>query len=372
MLLTNICPPLNLFNGAIHKYVGPLYLNKVYEVTEKSEKIGKCVENGFFVEPLAVRGTPFHQIPINSKLLRVDGIQPPVLPTKHKEVKCTIELPTKPPSLPEYQVIEVDGFEKCGGPNILGLEFTKNMIPIPLVCNERSKTVNKTGKFATRINHPLELGNSFTSFKAQGATLPRATVRTGGFFDKAGVFLAAISRTQSPKHNYFYPNEFPTASDIKKQRLNHQVLEAECCERMVRVIAAKTFRHFCETQNNCYGSYWTESENLIADQIHDIWYTGKVSRDETVSHVLSNSLDLSNEQIQWVYDKMMETDEFFLQQDPPMITKREIEELLAGNKKRPLNQSHVDTPKAKKMKDSSEVDKTSTRPVTRLSKRKKK
>ena len=69
---------------------------------------------------------------------------------------------------------------------------------------------------------------------------------------------------------------------------------------------------------------------------------------------------------------MMETDEFFLQQDPPMITKREIEELLAGNKKRPLNQSHVDTPKAKKMKDSSEVDKTSTRPVTRLSKRKKK
>ena len=371
MLLTNICPPLNLFNGAIHKYVGPLYLNKVCEVKEKSDKIRKCVKNGFFVEPLPVRGTPFHQIPIGSALLRVDGIHPPVLPSNNKEITCVIEMPTKPPSLPEYQVIEVDQFEKCGGPNILGLDFTKNMVPIPLVRNERSKT----GKFATRINHPLELGNSYTSFKAQGATLERATIRNKGFHNVGGVTLAAISRTKSPKHNYFYPNEFPTTCDIKMQRLDKQVLSAECCERMVRVIAAKTFRHSCTTHDNRYGSYWTEAENLIADIIHNIWYNGKISRDETVNHVLSGLQDVSKEQVELVYDRMIETDEYFLQQNPPTITKKEIEELLAykdkRSRKRPLNQTHGDLQNAKKKKGSNAVGKTSIRTVTRSSTRKK-
>ena len=40
------------------------------------------------------------------------------------------KLPTFPPHLPDFVVIEIDEYSKRGGPNILGFPGAENLIPI--------------------------------------------------------------------------------------------------------------------------------------------------------------------------------------------------------------------------------------------------
>ena len=333
MLLSNISPPVKLFNGALHKYVGPLYLNKVFELKVDSTKVNKCLNNDVFVEPLPARGTTFKQIPVGSTLLSVDGNRPPTLPREKREITIRVEMPNKPPSLPDFQVVNVEGYKECGGPNIIGYDFTQNLVPIELVSNERCKSGKKSRKTSFRTNTPLECGISFTSFKVQGATVPRVELGLGRFVTSPGAFLAAITRVKSPKHNYVTNNQFPSAHDLKMQRLNRNVLAAECCELMVRVIAAKTLREYCQTEGNPYGFFWSVGDNLIANQIHCHWLAG-LEHAQTVTptdvvRTVARDLNRTEAEVLEVYTKMADTDEVLLTRAPPTLTRSEIEELVA-------------------------------------------
>ena len=130
------------------------------------------------------------------------------------------------------------------------------------------------------------------------------------------------------------PNEFPTSHDIQLQRLNPEVLQAESGDYMLQVLDAKTCRHACVAPDNPYGPLWTSTENLIADQIHDMWFNGASCRSDIVNGVLSKVSDTSENEINSVYDRMLKTGERFLLQSPPTITRTQIDELLAYKKGR--------------------------------------
>ena len=362
MLLSNICPPLNLFNGAIHTYVGPLYLNKVYEVKLSKQVLLRSLDGNIFKHPIAVKGSPFHQIPVKSKLLTVDGKDPTtgLALCSVKEVLCRIELPNAPPSLPEYQVIHVDGFEKSGGPNVLGLDFTQDMVPIPLIVAKRCQQGKKTTVPHSRIFHPLELGLAYTGYKAQGATHDCDIIKIKGCFGVPGFLLVCLTRARSIRHIYIALTDFPTVLEIRIQRLNPEVIQAQCSEWMIRIIAARCYRHFCTKPENEYGNLWTDLENQIADTIHDIWCAGLLTKDQCVDLVLQ-STQFPQTEVVLVYDRLSETDEFLLQKTPPYVTQKEREELLAfkrnncsrrprAQKKRNQAKTESTAPKSKRQK----------------------
>ena len=128
---------------------------------------------------------------------------------------------------------------------------------------------------------------------------------------------------------YIHSDEWPSCHDIQIQRLQPAVLEAQTFEMMLKVLAARTYRINCQNENNQYGSFWPETENIIADQIHCIWLTGYFSKQETIQMALTNLQSSSFEDIQNVYERMTETDEFLLQTKAPFLTKIKTEELLA-------------------------------------------
>ena len=124
---------------------------------------------------------------------------------------CKFKIPTSPPNLPDYLVLEVENYN---GPNIFGFEESKNWVPIRLC--ERYKELDNDKKHLShrRISFPIEGGDSFTAFKGQGATLNLIEVKLLKFVEKPGLFLVGISRTKHPNNILIPQKEMPNSFRI--------------------------------------------------------------------------------------------------------------------------------------------------------------
>ena len=111
------------------------------------------------------------------------------------------------------------------------------------------------------------------------------------------------------------PNHF----DIRLQRLNLDVIDAEMFELELRVNAAVTLRKECASNPGLYGSLWSNEENAIADIIHECWRRNVTSLDKilvTVKQYLSvTDIDVLN-----VIEKMTDTEENLLNQEMPCLS----------------------------------------------------
>ena len=57
---------------------------------------------------------------------------------------CRFRLQNTPPALPDFIILRCDEYRERGGPNILGLQNSDNLIPIPCIKVTREKPA--TGK----------------------------------------------------------------------------------------------------------------------------------------------------------------------------------------------------------------------------------
>ena len=135
-----------------------------------------------------------------------------------------------------------------------------------------------------------------------------------------GLLYVMLSRTNSIEHIYIPESQWFNHFDIRLQRLNNDVLEAECFENMVRAIAAYIYRHFCKEEGNPYGDYWNNEDNSIADKIHSLWLHEQLTKEQVIERVLMNNASFTRVNVEKVYTRMENTDEHFLQEPAPHLS----------------------------------------------------
>ena len=119
--------------------------------------------------------------------------------------------------------------------------------------------------------------------QAQGQTHTRVEIKANGFFERGGLFLVCLSRTKDIKHVYIREEDMPNHLDIRLQRLDVDVIDAEAFFRELLINGAVTLRGESQRHPGLYGVSWSEHENLIADQIHHLWRRMEYSRSEILS-----------------------------------------------------------------------------------------
>ena len=326
MLLQNIAPQFNLFNGSRHKVIGPLYLNDTYEIKITIENFLKLKTQNNLTTALVdlANNKKLRQIPIGTEILSIDGKPYNNLIDNFKQkdgstaLVCVMKIPNRPPQLPDYFIIEVENYEILGGPNILGFEDSKNWVPIKLV--ERTREKQSKNKRTSRITFPFEGGQSFTAFKGQGSTLDKIEIKLKNVAHTPGLFMVALSRTVSPKDIYIPYNEMPNHLDIKMQRLNKNVIDAENFERNLLVKGAETIRK--------YSNSWNIEENKIADLIIRDWKNNNVNYNEVDTPI---DIDYPRAVILKVISKLEKTDEIYVKR-PPIELDQEDKKLLENYK----------------------------------------
>ena len=125
---------------------------------------------------------------------------------------CRFHLPKSPPALPDFIVVRSDDYKARGGPNILGLENSDNLIPIPLVKIKRETQRGKfKGKIISdyRIGFKVECALVSTGFKLQGSTNVRQISEIKDSAHIPGLFYVVTSRTKHPKYNYISDDQWP-------------------------------------------------------------------------------------------------------------------------------------------------------------------
>ena len=255
MLLTNWAPHFGLFNGAIGKFKGLLYLTEYIDVklkpADKKFKFKDMVVTETFDLKMGHSSSHIHQLPKGSIIITVN--QQKV--TSDDDIKCAlksgeektfrVKLPASPPNIPDFVVVEFEGYKERGGTNILGYEGAENLVPIPI---QKIKRETKCGskKFGEyRIGFMLEAALSMTGFKGQGRNEKCAKISMKDFAHVAGLFFVCISRVRGPDDNHIPPGDWPTVLDINLQKLNSFVGEAELFERDIRIKSMKTIAKLC-------------------------------------------------------------------------------------------------------------------------------
>ena len=326
MLLQNIAPSLNLFNGSRHKFVGPLYFDRPHKVTLTVNTLKTILDVNTLhtVKAIDTASNTLHQLPTKSVLKSINAVE-----VEKKDIKlklrslldddkavCVFSIPSKPPALPDYIVLEVANYAKLGGPNIFRFPESKNWVPIaPVERRSEESGTNKKNK-VSRFGFPVEGGTSFTAYKGQGDTLDLVELKVKEQAGVCGLFMVGESRVRSPKHIHIPPNEWPSCEEINMQRLNSDVIEAENFERRLRITSAVTVRKWSKD--------WTKEDNDIADSIHDIWEFGNISQNDICSSLVkNNSNKVSQIDVQLIYNKMLLTDEKLLTEPIHKLTETE-------------------------------------------------
>ena len=277
-------------------------------------------------------------------------------------VTITYEEPTEPPGLPDYMVIKVDGYADLGGPSFFPEEHMRDYVAIPRKKGSRQNTDRNTSQKnkQTRLSFHLEGGDSESGFKAQGATHERDEVRVKGFFQRGGLWLVVVSRASSIEHIYIPEGEMPNHLDVRIQRLDTDVIDAETFERELRIQGSVTFRKECGTKvGGKFEHLWTEEQNLIADNIHNLWRKG-ISEFEDVKNEIHKHVDpyINDALIAKVVRKMQETDENLLNSPVPNLSRDDQKILMQfrdRDKKKTSIQPKFDLKSARKEKKISQL-----------------
>ena len=336
MLLENVAPTVGLFNGAHVEFVGPLYLNEDWQVTlTRAEYGAKVVTSGVTLAlpidtPASDRDRRY-QIPAGSVIVKVndedvggDEHRLSELVGTSASVQLTFCTPKKPPHLPDFIVVRVPSYTDNGGPNLLGIEDADDLVPIRMVKRGRETDKRKAAADERhtefRVGPPLEGGSAFTGFKGQGATLQRVIAKVKAWVETPGFWTVVVSRVRHPRHLHIPEGEWPTLDELRMQRLNDDVLEAEIFERQMKINAAKTWRHYVAAALEA--GDWSRDQNAIADAVNAAWRRRR-ERDVAVDvcrEMCANGTDVSLSDVEQVIARMDDTDERLILAEPIYVT----------------------------------------------------
>ena len=98
--------------------------------------------------------------------------------------------------------------------------------------------------------------------QAQGQNHERVEIRANGFFDTGGLYLVCLSRTKDIKHILIGPQDMPNHLDIRLQRLDIDVIDAQAFYRELRVSGAVTLRKQSTKHPGLYGVSWSDEETV--------------------------------------------------------------------------------------------------------------
>ncbi|MAA79200.1 MAG: hypothetical protein CL916_08055 [Deltaproteobacteria bacterium] len=344
LLTRNINPKMGLYNGKRGTFVGPIYTEEELKMTLSGKEIKDLDMDGLMMKTQLDGNPPIQN---GSTMIEINGV--PAMKEKiadladNTKYELTFVSPKCPPALPQYIVVKFDGYEKAGGTPFFEGEDMKDYVPIPLTSSHRDGDAGKKTqkKKEIRFGFTLEGADAATAYKHQGGTHEFNEVRIKEKANVAGLSLVAFSRTKHPNHTYIPADEMPNEFDIRLQRLNPDVLDAECFERQMRIQAAVTKRKLLEENPSVTNNVtWTREENEIADEIHELWKNGN---ERNIISNLKMGLDAYelNKFItkrKDVEEKMKKTDERLLLFDVPELSREEQEKLIdyseSGKKKK--------------------------------------
>ena len=340
MLLENVAPSVGLFNGAHVQFEGPLYLNDdLQTILTRREYDAKVVTSGVtLTAPIDTPGAQrerLYQIPVGSVILRVNGEavdgderRLAELVGASETVQLVFRTRFTPPDLPEFIVVRVPNYTDNGGPNVLGIAGADDLVPIRMA--KRGRDTSKRSSVSARgddrptqfrVGPPLEGGSAFTGFKGQGATLQRVVAKVKAWVETPGFWTVVVSRVKHPKHLHIPDDQWPAIEELRMQRLNPDVQEAEIFERQMKINAAKTLRHHLAAEGD---GEWTDGQNVIGDAVNAAWRR-RHERDvaaEVCAAVCQNSaaMDVTLDDVQHVIDRMVDSEEGLLLARPLFVT----------------------------------------------------
>ena len=328
MLLKNYNPHLGLYNGRRGKYVGPLYSDIEFEVKLTGKQLSESITTGCILQN-QINNTGVGILQKYSTIKTVNGknATEDLLKglSETETVSITLEPPKNPPSLPQYIIIEFEGYSASGGQAFFAAPHMKDYVPIPL---ERFSRENMPINCKQqRISFPLEGGDAATVYKCQGATQECNEIRIKSKADIGGVALVAFSRTKQIGNSYVPEGAMPNHMDIRCQRLNPDVIDAECFERELRIKSAVTVRTYMAHNPERFQNRWSEKENEIANEVHACWRNATYEND-TVCLVVGVMVEATETEIEEVIRKMIRTEEKLLREQIPALPKEEQEALL--------------------------------------------
>ena len=118
------------------------------------------------------------------------------------------------------------------------------------------------------------------------------------------------------------------------QRLNEDVLEAEIFERQMKINAAKTWRHYVAAESG--DGDWSQSQCAIGDAVNAAWRR-RLQRDvaaDVCAELRTNNVDVSLDDVQRVIDKMADTDESLILDEPIFVPLKHYRDLVQSRGKR--------------------------------------
>ena len=121
----------------------------------------------------------------------------------------------------------------------------------------------------------------------------------------------------------------PNHLDIRIQRLDTDVIDAEAFERELKIQGAVTFRRECAKRlGGKYKKLWTDKENRMADFIHEMWRKGKGDITDIMEELPIDLLVDCHDELLAVIRKMQNTDENLLNMPVPCLSRDEQAMLL--------------------------------------------
>ena len=169
MLLSNTNPSLELYNSAIGTFVGPLYLQYQQDVTLKTQQLKDSELNGLVIgkqidcsgKKVIVKGSLI--VKINDQVANADFLDE----YDDDYITITVEGPQCPPALPDYMVIDFEGYSEMGGPAFFPDQHMKNYVPIPRQTSSRDCGPRDSAKLKLqhRTSFRIEGGDSESGFK---------------------------------------------------------------------------------------------------------------------------------------------------------------------------------------------------------------
>ena len=340
IITCNINPSLSLYNGAMGEFIGPIYIQKTYEITDYE------IFQSADLDQVTFRTTRQIQIKLNTGSSVTLPVGTPICEINNRV--CTTDMfdnltqasfqsakvlsPRQPPFLPDYLVVKIDGYGDAGGPPFFPHHpQLRDYVCIPPFQRHKKTNQGEHIRF-TRTQFPLELAYVMTAYKGIGATHKRTILKLKGKFHVPGLYLVGTTRVMNPKHCYIPPDQWPTVYDLQKQRLQSSVLQSENFERIVRSKSAQLMRksRFYDTLPNFPFHIDKDVFNTIADLVHDQWLemgnpakNDAIVQEEIKKSVLESYAKLQNLNVDQIYEDtinfMKTTDEYMLLQKVPHL-----------------------------------------------------
>ena len=182
----------------------------------------------------------------------------------------------------------------------------------------------------------MESALSTTVWKEQGRNRKRVKLLIKEYCHIPGIFNVAVSRVEHPKHNHIPEGHWPSALDIRVQRLNGFVLEAELFERAVKIVASRTLRNYAVGKEEIYGVPWSNDECEAANFITEAYRAGIKQNVSEIHLFIRKNFEKSidTDIIKRVILKLDNSHESLLKEPAPFLDDKEYNLLISFKKQK--------------------------------------